>query len=115
MDDTDAQGRKHEMVQVMHAEWVHELRDVKNELKHVRELVAVLVRTERCAETKAEIAARRLDRMEREQHEADDAEHDEPVKGSEGAGRQVVRRQRAMASGKPEQAKSCSSTRRARC
>ena len=35
-----------------------------------------MVRKERCAETKAEIAARRLDRMEREQHEADDAEHE---------------------------------------
>ena len=76
MDETDAQGPKHEMVQTMHAEWVQELCDVKNELMHVRELVGVLVRRERCADTKAEIAARRLDRMEREQHEADDAEHE---------------------------------------
>ena len=50
--------------------------DLKNELAHVRELLGVLVRRERCAETKAEIAARRLDRMEREQTEADDAEHE---------------------------------------
>ena len=50
--------------------------DVKNELAHVRELIGVLVRRERSAETKAEIAARRLDRMEREQTEADDAEHE---------------------------------------
>ena len=79
------------MVQVVHAEWAHELRevrkkfaddvtsdmtDVKNELAHVRELLGVLVRRERSAETKAEIAARRLDRMEREQHETDDAEHE---------------------------------------
>ena len=42
---------------------------------HIRELLGVLVRKERCAETNAENAARRLDRMEREQHEADDAEH----------------------------------------
>ena len=43
---------------------------------HIRELLGVLVRKERCAETNAEIAARRLDRMEREQHEADDAKHE---------------------------------------
>ena len=74
-----------------HADWAQELReerrkftddvasdmsDVKNELAHVRELLGVLVRRERRAETKTEIAARRLDRMEREQHEADDAEHE---------------------------------------
>ena len=39
-------------------------------------MLGVLVRREWSAETKAEIAARRLDRMEREQHEADDAEHE---------------------------------------
>ena len=53
-----------------------EMTDVKNELAHVRELLGVLVRRERCAEAKTEIAARRLDRMERERHEADDAEHE---------------------------------------
>ena len=73
-DETDAQGSECEMV--MHAEWVQDLRDVKNELTEVRELVGILVRRERSAETKAEIAARRLDRMEREQHEVDDAEHE---------------------------------------
>ena len=91
VDETDAQGPEHKMVQVAHTEWAQELRevrkkfandvasemtDVKNELAHVRELLGVLVRRERCAETKAEIAARRLDRMEREQHEADDAEYE---------------------------------------
>ena len=50
--------------------------DVKNELAHVREMIGVLVRRERYAENKAEIAARRLDRMEREQHEADDTEYE---------------------------------------
>ena len=53
-----------------------EMRDVKNELLHVRELVGVLVRRERCAETKAEIASRKLDRMEREKDEAEDGEHE---------------------------------------
>ena len=53
-----------------------DMSDVKNELAHVRELLGVLVRRERCAETKADIAARRLDRMELEQTEADDAEHE---------------------------------------
>ena len=76
VDETDAQGPEHKMVQVAHTEWVQELRDVKNELMHVRELVGVLVRRERSAENKAEVAARRLDRMEREQTEADDAEHE---------------------------------------
>ena len=91
MDETDAQSPGRKIVQVVHAEWAQELRetrkkfaddvasemtDVKNELAHVRELVGVLVRRERSAETKAEIAARRLDRMEREQHEAEDAEHE---------------------------------------
>ena len=47
-----------------------EMKDVKSELLHVRELIGVLVRKEeRCAETKAEIAARNLDRLEREQDE----------------------------------------------
>ena len=91
LDETDAESPGRQMVQVVHAERARELRevrkkfaddvasdisDVKNELAHLRELLGVLVRRERCAETKAEIAARRLDRMEREQHEADDAEHE---------------------------------------
>ena len=53
-----------------------EIRDVKSELLHVRELVGVLVRRERCTETKAEIAARKMDRMEREKDEAKDGEHE---------------------------------------
>ena len=53
-----------------------ETRDVKSELLHVRELVGVLVRRERCAETKAETASRKLDRMEREKDEAEDGEHE---------------------------------------
>ena len=53
-----------------------EMRDVKSELLQVRELVGVLVRRERCAEVKTEVAARRLERMEREKDEADDAEHE---------------------------------------
>ena len=88
-DESESLGCQ--MVQVVHADWAQELReerkkftddvasdmsDVKNELAHVRELLGVLVRRERRAETKTEIAARRLDRMEREQHEADDAEHE---------------------------------------
>ena len=76
MDETDVQSPEQEMVQAIHAEWVQELRDVKNELMHVRELVGVLVRRERSAENKAEVAARRLERMEREQTEADDVEHE---------------------------------------
>ena len=91
VDETDAQDPEHKMVQVAHTEWVQELRevrkkfvddvasemtDVKNELAHVREMIGILVRRERYAENKAEIAARRLDRMERERHEADDTEYE---------------------------------------
>ena len=87
VDETDAESPGRQMVQEAHAEWAQELRevrkkfiddvasemtDLKNELAHVREMLGVLVRRERSAETKAGIAARRLDRMEREQHEADD-------------------------------------------
>ena len=46
-----------------------EMKDVKSELLHVRELIG-----EKCAETRAEIAARRLDRLEQEQDEQDDKE-----------------------------------------
>ena len=53
-----------------------EMRDVKIELLQVRELVGVLVRRERYAEVKTEVAARRLDRMEREKDDADDAERE---------------------------------------
>ena len=42
----------------------------------IRKVYGIQVRRERSAETKAEIAARRLDRMEREQHEVADAEHE---------------------------------------
>ena len=91
VDKTDAQGPEHKMVQVSHTEWAQELREVrrkfaddvasemthvKKELAHLRELVGVLVRRERSAESKAEVAARRQDRMEQEHHEADDAEHE---------------------------------------
>ena len=51
-----------------------EMRSVQNELLQVRELVGVLVRRERCAETKAEIASRRLDRMEQERDQESEAE-----------------------------------------
>ena len=50
-----------------------EMRSVQNELLQVRELVGVLVRRE-CAETKAEIASRRLDRMEQERDQESEAE-----------------------------------------
>ena len=53
-----------------------EMRDVKTELLQVRELVGVLVRREKHAEVKMEVAARRLDRMEREKDDADDAERE---------------------------------------
>ena len=91
VDETDAQAPERELVQAVHAEWARELRevrkkfaddvasdisDVENELAHVREMVGVLVRRERSAEHKAEVATRRLDRMEREQTEADVAEHE---------------------------------------
>ena len=77
MEETDTQGPEHELVRVVHPELAQELREVRKmvvyhvmwemrELLHVSELLGVLVCTERCAETMAEIAARRLDRMETE-------------------------------------------------
>ena len=95
VDETNAQGPEHNMVQVAHAEWARELRevqkkfaddmasemrDVKNDLVHVRGLLGVLIRRERCAKAKTEI----------EKDEADDAR---PVEDREGARRQMVRRQ----------------------
>ena len=50
------------------------MRDVRSEILQVRELVGVLVHRERCAETKAEIATRRLTRMEKERDEESEAE-----------------------------------------
>ena len=74
VDETDAESAGRELVQMVHM--ASDMSDVKNELAHVRELLGVLVRRERSAETKAEIAGRRLDRMDREQTEADDAKQE---------------------------------------
>ena len=51
-----------------------EMRDVKSELIQVRELVGILVRRERCAEARTEIAARKLDRLQKGKDDTDDAE-----------------------------------------
>ena len=53
-----------------------ELRDVRSDIVQVRELVGVLVRRERFAETKAEIATRKLARMEKEKDEESEAEYE---------------------------------------
>ena len=53
---------------------VSEMRDLKSDLVHIRELLGVLVRKDRCAESKAEIAARRLERTERERDQEGEAE-----------------------------------------
>ena len=81
---------------------VSEIRDLKSDLVHIRELLGVLVRKERSAETKAEIAARRLNRMERERDQESEAECeatleealDRSLKGREGDRGQMVCRQR---------------------
>ena len=52
------------------------MRGVESELLQVRELVGVLVRS---AETKAEMVARRLTRMEQGKDEVDDAEHEADI------------------------------------
>ena len=107
VDETDTRSPGREMVQVIYAEWSQELRevqmkfaddiasemtDVKNDLAHVRELLGVLVRRERCAETKAEIVVRRLNMMEREQARSQPSGGPcESVEGREGARRQMVR------------------------
>ena len=48
------------------APMVSEIRDLKSDLVHIQELLRVLVRKERSAEAKAEIVARRLNRMDQE-------------------------------------------------
>ena len=79
MDETDAYGREHESVQVMRSERAPELCQVRKIVVddvslEMRELTGVLVHRERCAETNVEIAARRLDRTEKERDEEDEAE-----------------------------------------
>ena len=61
---------------------VSEMRDLKSDLVHIRELLGVLVRKERSAEAKAEIAARRLNRMERESDQESEAECRSDLGGS---------------------------------
>ena len=56
------------------APMVSEIRDLKIDLVHIRELLGILVRKERSAEAKAEIAARRLNKMEQERDEESEAE-----------------------------------------
>ena len=56
------------------APMVSEIRDLKSDVVHIRELLGVLFRKERSAEAKAEIAARRLNRMERERDQESEAE-----------------------------------------
>ena len=56
------------------APMVSEIRYLKSDLVHSRELLGVLVRKERSAEANSEIAARRLNRMERERDEESEAE-----------------------------------------
>ena len=53
-----------------------EMRDVKSAFLRSIELLGVLVSKERYAGKMMEIAARRLDRMERAQDEVDDTEHE---------------------------------------
>ena len=60
----DPEGTNRRVGEKLADDVVSEMRDLKSDLVHIRELLGVLVRKERCAETKAEIAARRLDRME---------------------------------------------------
>ena len=52
------------------------MEDVARELKEVRKLVELLVRSERRGQLKDEVAARRLERMEKEMEEDEDMEHD---------------------------------------
>ena len=56
------------------APMVSEIRDLKSDLVHIRELLGILVRKERSAEAKAEIAARRLNKMEQERDQESEAE-----------------------------------------
>ena len=68
-----------------------EMRDVKTELLQVRELVGVPVHRVRCAEVKTEVAVRRLERMDREKDDADDAEHEAAIQAALANQTKVVR------------------------
>ena len=59
-----------------------EMRDVKSDLLQVRELVGILVRSDRWFEAETEVAARRLARMEQAKDEVDDAEHEADLQGA---------------------------------
>ena len=111
MTGTAPEGTNRQVGEKLSDDVVSEMRDLKSDLVHIRELLGVLVRKERCAETKAEIAARRLDRMEREQHEADDAEHEanlrEALQNQSKAVKVLVK---GYGFGRALEAKSCSST-----
>ena len=90
-----------------------EMKDVKSDLLQVMELVGILVRRERCAETKAEIATRRLDRMEQERDQESEAECEATLEEALTNQSKVVTNglsTRAPASAKPRQGRSSSST-----
>ena len=89
--ETRSKG-EHEGATIRHVDDILlEMKDVKSELLHVREVIGVLVRKERCAETKAEIAARKLDRLEREQDEQDDKEREANLQEALGDKTKVVK------------------------
>ena len=59
MDETDAHGREHELVQAVRSEWAQELREVRemvvdDVILEMRELIGVLVCRERCVEMKGD-------------------------------------------------------------
>ena len=74
--ETSLTGQREGMPVAQLSDILSEVRDVQSELVQVRELVGVLVRRGRRVEAKTEIAVRRLDRMEREQDEGEDAVHE---------------------------------------
>ena len=78
MDETDAHGRTRvgPSCALRAAQELCQVRKivVDDVSLEMRELTGFLVRRERCAETKAEIVARRQDRMEKDRDEEDEAE-----------------------------------------
>ena len=92
-------------------DWTQDLRDI-------RRMVEFLVRRERKLDVKADVAVRRLARLEKEHSQLEDEEREASLPGRprrqdqsrEARCRQVVRRQRLRLWKSPHRAKSSSST-----
>ena len=81
-DETEEDTCVHEVVPASsHAQGelddtMSEMERVKEELREMRKMLQFLVRRERKVDMKTEVAAKKLQRLEREREEEDDKEHE---------------------------------------